>query len=355
MSFAGHAPHRRTRSPAGIVSLCLGVALALCAHLPSALAADVANDIPPRLQWAENFGYCGEVSFISAGLYYGQYVSQYDARRIASRGADQSKERSQLLLGMNDLHAASKMHLSVEAWDSDSAQNSSNFLAWVKENVASGFPVIIGIYVNQSISTGSDDEDAGDPQYDHIVPVFGISSKHPLTAPWIYYSDDVIKFSDNGDSGAPTFLYNYAFGPFQASRQEANSESRPLYSLPRRGGNYGVAVTGIIDHDGETLPVRVTTDVNTEEPPMRRGSNTRPAAQNLTLTVTVSGLRPGVTYNLYRYNNFESVPNSGFNRKASNAARVWKVNIASGSTYSIMEGILSNQTAVYRAVPDSAP
>ncbi|MCX7218504.1 MAG: hypothetical protein NTY70_06060, partial [Burkholderiales bacterium] len=28
--------------------------------------------IPPRHQWNVNYGYCGEVSFISAGLYYGQ-------------------------------------------------------------------------------------------------------------------------------------------------------------------------------------------------------------------------------------------------------------------------------------------
>jgi hypothetical protein len=39
-----------------------------------------SNDIPPRLQWNHNAGYCGEVSLISAGLYYGQYISQYDAR-----------------------------------------------------------------------------------------------------------------------------------------------------------------------------------------------------------------------------------------------------------------------------------
>ncbi len=32
-------------------------------------------DIPPRFQWNANNGYCGEVSFISAGLYYGQYCS----------------------------------------------------------------------------------------------------------------------------------------------------------------------------------------------------------------------------------------------------------------------------------------
>src|SRR5262249_61085678 len=33
-----------------------------------AVAPAVHNDIPPRLQWNATFGYCGETSFISAGL-----------------------------------------------------------------------------------------------------------------------------------------------------------------------------------------------------------------------------------------------------------------------------------------------
>ena len=44
------------------------------------------NKIPPRYQWEHNGGYCGETSMISAGLYYGQYLSQYDVRTIASPG-----------------------------------------------------------------------------------------------------------------------------------------------------------------------------------------------------------------------------------------------------------------------------
>ena len=36
----------------------------------------IINAIPARVQWNENNGYCGATSIISAGLYYGQYVSQ---------------------------------------------------------------------------------------------------------------------------------------------------------------------------------------------------------------------------------------------------------------------------------------
>ncbi|MBV8491774.1 MAG: hypothetical protein JO199_14705, partial [Candidatus Eremiobacteraeota bacterium] len=42
------------------------------------------NAIPVRWQWMNNAGYCGETALIAAGLYYGQYTSQYVARQLAS-------------------------------------------------------------------------------------------------------------------------------------------------------------------------------------------------------------------------------------------------------------------------------
>jgi len=316
------------------------------------------NDIPPRIQWTANFGYCGETALLSAGLYYGQYVSQYDARAIASRGANQSKRGSQLLLGVNDRYAAARMHLKTVEWDSVATVNANKFLAWVKSNVASGFPVIIGVYENFSKFENSDDENAGDDEYDHIVPVVGVWSNHPVTRSDAYHADDVLMFSDNGlwsPNGQGNYLYRSTFGAFQADRRQANDESGQVYSLPRGGKNHGIAIVGIIDRDGKTLPVRLTTDVNEERPAMREGANTRPAAETISLTVTVSGLRPGVPYTLYRYDSFSKVPESAFNANASHADKRWKVSITAGSTYVLKETIRSNQVAVYRAVPETAP
>ena len=62
------------------------VAAAACAAalapLPRAAAARacVKLDMPPRVQWQDNDGYCGETSVQMAALYYGAYVSQYVAR-----------------------------------------------------------------------------------------------------------------------------------------------------------------------------------------------------------------------------------------------------------------------------------
>src|SRR5579862_7075760 len=109
----------------------------------------VSNAIPPRLQWNENFGYCGEVSFISAGLYYGQYLSQYDARAIASKNRPQYESKSQLLVGVNDSYAAAQMHLTYAEWTTSSETSTNQFLAWVKSKVIAGYPVAIGIYTNE--------------------------------------------------------------------------------------------------------------------------------------------------------------------------------------------------------------
>ena len=87
---------------------------------------------------------------------------------------------------------------------------------------------------------------------------------------------------------------------------------------------------------------------------MKEGSNVRPAAAPLTLTVTVSDLKPNVVYNLYRYSSVSAVPNAAFNRNAAKASQKWRIKITSGSSYVFKLGINSNETAVFRAVPSTA-
>lgn len=287
-------------------------------------------NIPPRIQWMPNYGYCGEMSMISTGLYYGQYISQYDARAVASPGVNQTSSNSQLLLGVNAAAAAKIMKLKVTEWNA--AGTGNQFLAWVKQNIAKTFPVIIGIFMR----TGSD------PDYDHIVPVFAVKSSQPITDP-NYYSDDVLTFNDLGVEKGTTFTYS--FGAFQGKSQ-VNT-----YSLKTKG-NYGIAVTGVMDTNGDTLPVRVDTNLNSEAPEIQGA--TRPAASPLTLTVTVSNLQPGVAYKLYKYASFANVPTSAFNANAAKAAKITDVQIASGSVFKMTETIQSSEMAIYRAVRATA-
>ena len=313
-----------------------------------------STDLPPRLQWNENFGYCGEVSLISAGLYFGQYASQYEARSIASNGKPQYLSASQLLLGVNDQYATNAMHLNAVEWDAPAGSSSEDFLAWVKGYVLQGLPVAIGVYTNEYRFYGSTNPHAGDPLYDHIVPVNGIVSSHAASDP-TYYADDVIEFSDNGlwaPGGNPSYEFSYAFGAFQKTRTQANAHNGPIYSLASTGGNYGLAVTGVSDLYHDTLPVRLATNVNDEKPDIANHSNTPPAP--IVLTITISGLKPGVAYKLYRYNDFSKVPDFAFNASAGQAYESWNVQIAAGNQYVMSETIESNEVAVYRAVAADA-
>ncbi|MBI3728686.1 MAG: C39 family peptidase [Burkholderiales bacterium] len=328
--------------------------------------------IPPRHQWNANYGYCGETAFISAGLYYGQYVSQYTARAAATPGLNQTDVNSQLLVSVNDLTAAANMHLTAVEWNGQANTVTTNqYLAWIKGYVLAGYPVIMGVYVNQ-YQPGSSPT-AGFSSYDHIVPVNGIASNHPLV-PGLnqtYYADDILQLSDNSGTNnvnypnqftappiAAAYLFQYGFDKFQMTRVQANAPTAPPYSLAlhttSNNQNSAVAITGVIDLNKETVPVRLATDLNYENPAMSKGSNTPPAAAPLTLTATVYGLTAGVKYNVYQYNSLAAIPNSSFNANAAAASQI-STFTATDSTYVLPPvKIMSNQTAAFRAVPASA-
>jgi hypothetical protein len=308
-------------------------------------ARDAVLDIPPRLQWNANFGYCGETSLISAGLYYGQYISQYTARAVASDRTPQYRQDSQLLLGVNDRHAAIKMHLASIVWKTASERSTDQFLRWVQRNIERGYPVTIGVYTNEYRFYGKTAPRAGDPSYDHIVPVTSVSS-------------DALTFSDNGlwnPSGKPRYTFGYGFGAFQRTRVQANAPGAPVYSVASDGRNYGIAISGVADANHDTLPVRLSTSVNWERPSIRNGTSVRPRPMRLTLTITVSNLTPGVAYRLYRYDSLDRIPDARFNANASKASQSWRVRIVSGTTYTMTEAIMSDEVAAYRAVRTSAP
>ena len=322
------------------------------------LTVTVSNSIPARVQWNANYGYCGEVSFIQAGMYYGQYISQYDARALASPGVAQNLESSQLLIGVNDVAAATRMHLTATAWTPQQSPDPTPFLAWVKGNVARGYPVVIGLYTNNYKFDGATSPNAGNSEYDHIVTVTGIQSRSAISNPATYLAADVITIEDHGiwtDPGStvPPFFFSFPAGTLQATRQQANAPAGPVYSLASDTPNYGIAITGVLDTERVTLPVRLTSSASSETPEMADNATARPASKPVTLTVTVSNLTPGVAYNLYRYASMAAVPDARFNASAAQAAQKTAFTINSGTTYTTSVTIASSDVAVFRAVPAS--
>jgi len=315
--------------------------------------------IPPRLQWNANYGYCGEVSLISCGLYYGQYCSQYKARSLASPGISQARPSSQLLLGVNDVRAATAMHLETIAWNTARQRNTREFLLWIKSQVLQGHPVAIGLFMNQYLFYGDKTRNAGDPDYDHIVPVTGIGSSYSLTTKAnTYYAGDTLYFSDNGlwaPRDVPVYSFSSTFGLFPKSRSGANQAKSPVYSLNNNASNYGLAVTGVKDKDGKTVRVTLTVSPNSEIPALAEGSRNAPTPAQLSLKATVAIPDPSLSYNLYLYDSFEAVPDSGFNAKAGQASQVWHIPANSGTTYAVNLTLSSDKVAVFRAVPTTAP
>jgi len=322
-------------------------------------AEEIRVHLPPRLQWNANGGYCGEVSMISAGLYYGQYMSQFDARAAAIGRTPQSQ--GELLLGDNDQRAARAMRLASLEWhpakgDLRGLRQTRSFLNWVKNCMTAGYPTIIGVFTNEYLFYGSRNPAAGDPQYDHIVPASSVETAM-AGDPQTVFLNTRMRFSDNGLWGTGArrrYFFTYPFRTFLANRSKANSPHGNIYSLPDAGRNFGIAITGIVDPGKVTLPVRVATNKNYEQPEMVDGSNQRPRAMPLSLTVTVSGLSPHVRYKLYRYSSLDKIPVENFNLSRGNASQSWDILIASGSTFTMTQNILSDEIAAYRCVAESA-
>ncbi len=286
------------------------------------------------------------------------------------------------------------------------------YMSWVKSEVIAGHQVTLAVLLNGG----------SDPQYDHEVAVIKIGTNHSPTDP-TYYPDDVIYFDDHGaytlrgshfttnppvppgagsdTTGCTPFIFGYTFGSLPQTRAGANAKNAQGYSIiipgdksievftggtgyasfPIQGPhNYGFSVAGPADTDGVTLPIQLAIihTPNPDDPvasyryeaPMigssdlgRSCTNTPPSQwmPDFYLKATVSGLTPGVDYNLYRYefNGIGSpaalaVPTSNFNANAAQATQVIHFK-ATAATYTTALKTTSNEIEVYRCVPASAP
>ena len=338
----------------GLLSLFPSAAHASATITTPAAAKQYSHTLPiaPRLQWNANYGYCGETSLISAGMYFGQYTSQWTARSLASPGIPQTEQDSQLLLGINDLAAASSMRLDAVTFDSDAQTSTPQFLTWIKSMVLRDNPVIVGLLLNMR---RAQEPLPGDAEYDHIVPILGIASQRPLTPSNLRYQPtDTLTFSDN--SGASDDgIFTSTFQAIQRSRTAANRASSPLYSLLNHPRNYAIAITGVLDSDRVTIPVRLTSSSDGEGDQDQTWLEAPPPAQPITLTATVNIPDTTIAYNVYLYDDFAKVPTGNFNASAANAIQQWTIPAGSAPTWVQTISIMSDQTRVFRAVPTSAP
>jgi hypothetical protein len=302
------------------------------AHVNDA-GADAASDtgtspqsvqlgIPPREQWMNGDGYCGETSIQSIGLYYGVWISQQLLRNAAG---------GELLLGVNETRALDAFHFTYVTWNNAAAQPQfQSFALWLKSNLAKGIPCIFAAYVTD----GNDD-----PDYDHIMPATGIQFSS-LAA---YDPKDVLTLNDNfGDQLARPM------STLSATRASCAHASTEGGCVPQNV-DFGTAVTGILDAQHVTLPVRASVS-SKSEPNVSQGA--KPV--QMSATVAVSGLTAGAAYALLRYDDATKVPTNASAAGFLSSAYTFRVDfVATGPTWSHTDAntFSSSGATYYRCVP----
>ena len=298
-------------------SLRLGLGSALV--LSRALAS-VQLEIPPRLQWDDNSGYCGEVSIQSIALFYGTYISQYRVRAIID-----PTQQQDTLVPYNSGPIFDALRLNYAAWNSNSATPQYQpFLVWAKGHLAQKHPVIFNVF-----SKG-----LNDPDYDHIITATGYTS--PDTT--IYHDTDTLIFNDNY-AATP---YSRTFGSLPDTRSMKGNGATYPYCIPR-DFDYGCAVTGIKDDSGTALPVHVAVD-KWNEPNLARSA----APVRMNAVVTIRSLTAGSAYVLLRYHSYQAVPTNNYLASSYNNATYFP---ATGATRAINDTFMSDATVIYRCIP----
>lgn len=272
-------------------------------------------DLPPRLQWENDNGYCGEASIQTAALYFGTYISQDLARKIAG---------AELIVSENDDELLDALKLSYDEWDWEKPTPQYDaYLIWAKKHLSEDHPVIITVYVN-----GMED-----PDYDHIVPAVGYQS--PDTD--LYHGDDKLIYNDLFEQKP----FVQSFHSMWDDRSMKRNDSNYKYCIPK-DVDYGVAVTGTVDLNNETVPVSLSVNA-WDEPNVTLGES----PELLNAAITARSLKPGTEYVLLRYTDYESVPDSDFmNSSADEVARF----VAESSSKTLYDTFLSDSLAIYRCV-----
>jgi hypothetical protein len=439
--------------PVQLLSPC-AAALGGYRALPTTSLLAPKYPVQPFYQWQSNLGYCGEVSLLQAGMRNGLWASQFNLRLLCgnqSQGDDELPAGTPLLQSGPDGYCAAHVNangvqeaahdaqLLLDAGDVSKGENSvvacanhaglaavtyktpadldgqaayQDFIRWVKGQLIAGHWVTTGVLAAGGNNT----------EYDHIVSIVAVGTNHGPGED-AYHPDDVVYLEDHGaityHGGKPTdnpaippgagadaagctpYVFGIRAGDWVQTRQSFDglTTGQPYaLALPDRKQsdallNYGVAVTGPLDDDGVTRPVRVTIEGSTTagvqnpksplanfnyEAPYIGSSdqgesctNAPPKAwMDLQLRLDVDGLTPGKSYILYHYI-FDGVkppagqPTVGGHvalavpRKDLNAQQALATSshtfVATGPTYSEGLALRSDKIAVFRVVPADAP
>ncbi len=300
-----------------------------------------------------------------------------------------------------------------------------DYLSWIKSEVIAGHQVTIGVlfqggddpqydHIVSVTAIGTNHSPSDDSYYGDDVLYFDDHGTYNLDGDYPADVNPAIPLGAGRDKTRCTpYIFGYTFDSLARSRKDANRNSAQAYSIiipgvsPTEtinggdgenssviitGHNYGFSVSGAIDTSSGgpyLVPIRVTIPKatythgkpNPRDPKAgwqyensmigsaQDGSsctNTAPkySMKPFTLQATLSGLTPGVAYNLYEYTlggvtgtgtaAALAVPTENFNQNAAMATRKTQFT-ATKTTYTHRVSRTSKQIVVFRAVPVTAP
>jgi len=301
--------------------------------------------VPSREQWSYSGGFCGALSIQSIALSYGVWISQYLIRQAAPYGGGHGNPTDGYeVLHTNISPCLTNLSFIYSSWPYNSMpQPQSNaYLAWLKQQLTSGRPVVWFI-----MCSGDQHDTYGLAAYDHIEPVFGIYSNHILTDPNVYQDDVLVHGSDWDLYGYyrpfNTLVDSASDGPVLTGNcSQAQTEGggpNEAYPCVMNLIDYGWSIHGLMDPLKRLIPtsLSVTGDQGYEPP----------TSEPLSGTVLVQGpLTPGSSYTTYRWDGTSTFPtNSKF--ESSSYTNKWNY-VATSSTYTFQDSNpIQSGTAVY--------
>ena len=291
---------------------------------------DKTLDVPPRYMWGwDSTGYCGEMSFQSHGIYWGNWVSEENVRN--------SEGGNEILIGVNDITAAKKLKFTYDEWDFNNKKQPQwkGYIQWVRSHIDKGNIVVGGLYLRYDKKTHSD------PDYDHIVPIIGYRTDSNDTVIGLFYND---LYVTNGPRllNIPEDIHSR-----KECLQTAVAQQPYGYCLPR-AVTYGIALTGIQDLKKETFRTTLILASNSE-PDWGKEDNRHQQPVSMKISAKIEGLTVGKKYSLLRFDSIEALPSSDF------LAGPWsnKFDITANAVNMIIENfdtIISDSSTFYRCV-----
>lgn len=326
------------------------VAPATCS--PPAAVYSVVKPVPSRQQWLDSGGYCGALSVQAIAQSYGIWVSQDQIRKAVDNSS-----HGKMIMHYNIQKALDVLKLTHVDWDWKNSRRpqSEKYMAWLKHQLASGYPVIWMISTREFAAKRPGAEQAL-PVYTHIEPVWGLFSNQSLNDSTVYPDDVLLHGADYGANrsteGPKLYrrfdsLVDNIFMTGNCSKAVPGVGHNEYYPCISKYSDFGYAVTGVAEPSSSpSLPLSLAVD-RFDEPDFPW---TKESPCQLAGTVTVEGLEAGNIYTLFRWDDYKAVPTDG---DYENSDWNFTYNFtASGNRYVFEDprGILSSGSTYYRCV-----